>query len=562
MEYMVVIAVGGLFLIVVIGRELILARKKRKEFTRSLYEDFGKLPQKEYSLDRFSRINSYFKRHKEEGQIDDITWNDLNMDRIFMMMNKTFSASGEEYLYYKLRTPVKKKEEMTHYESLVDYFQKNAKERVKIQELMSRLGHTGNYSLYDYIENMSILGERSNAKHILSDLLYLVGIGFLFADISLGLLFLAVLMVANIVSYFSERGQIEPFMVSFAYISRLLESSKELKAMNLEVIGEESRIFDENNRKIGNLNKSAWFVFSGARMGTSSNPIDLIMDYLKMIFHLDLIIFNRMLHSVNEHYREIDEVIGAVGAIESAIAVGNWRDYLGQKWCRPEIGMDKMMIFDKIYHPVLTDPVDNSLEVQEKRGVLITGSNASGKSTFLRTIALNFLFAQTINTCTAEKFHTPLVRLFSSMSLKDDLLSGESYYMAEIRSMKRILDEAKKEGNHLVCFVDEVLRGTNTVERIAASSEILMSLSGENITCFAATHDIELTALLKDVYDNYHFEEQIVDGDVLFSYRIFQGKANSSNAIRLLEIMGYDEEIIRRAEERAAVFLKKGVWEN
>ena len=88
-----------------------------------------------------------------------------------------------------------------------------------------------------------------------------------------------------------------------------------------------------------------------------------------------------------------------------------------------------------------------------------------------------------------------------------------------------------------MCFVDEVLRGTNTVERIAASTQILKSLTGSNILCFAATHDIEMTDLLRDFFDNYHFEEDIRDGDVFFNYRLMKGKAATRNAIKLLEIM-------------------------
>lgn len=87
----------------------------------------------------------------------------------------------------------------------------------------------------------------------------------------------------------------------------------------------------------------------------------------------------------------------------------------------------------------------------------------------------------------------------------------------------------------MLCFVDEVLRGTNTVERISASTEILKSLSAEQVLCFAATHDVELTELLAKEYDNYHFEEEIVEGDVRFNYRLLTGKATTRNAIKLLE---------------------------
>ena len=195
-----------------------------------------------------------------------------------------------------------------------------------------------------------------------------------------------------------------------------------------------------------------------------------------------------------------------------------------------------------------------------QRGVLLTGSNASGKSTFLKTAAVNAILAQTIHTCTADRYCAPLFRIYSSMSLRDDMESGESYYMVEIRALKRILDAAGKTETPVLCFVDEVLRGTNTVERIAASSQILASLGARNIFCFAATHDIELTELLRDRFDNYHFEEEVRDGDVAFPYRLLPGKAVTRNAIRLLELMGYDQRIIRLADEQARHFLETGEW--
>lgn len=94
------------------------------------------------------------------------------------------------------------------------------------------------------------------------------------------------------------------------------------------------------------------------------------------------------------------------------------------------------------------------------------------------------------------------------MSLKDDLGGKNSYYIVEIKALKRILTAAEQTGCPVLCFVDEVLRGTNTVERIAASSEILKYLKDKNVLCFAATHDIELTAILSGCYDNYHFRKK------------------------------------------------------
>ena len=113
------------------------------------------------------------------------------------------------------------------------------------------------------------------------------------------------------------------------------------------------------------------------------------------------------------------------------------------------------------------------------------------------------------------------------------------YDILEITSLKRVMDAISTDGAPVLCFVDEVLRGTNTIERIAASVQILKSLTNRSDLCFAATHDIELTHLLQEEYDNYHFKEEIEENDMSFSYNILNGRAQSRNAIKLLGKHGY-----------------------
>ena len=118
----------------------------------------------------------------------------------------------------------------------------------------------------------------------------------------------------------------------------------------------------------------------------------------------------------------------------------------------------------------------------------------------------------------------------------------------------------RKDAGPVLCFVDEVLRGTNTVERIAASTQIMKVLAGGRTLCFAATHDVELTRLLAAVYDNYHFEETIEEEDIFFPYLLCKGPASSRNAIALLKMLGYDRKIVEEAEAMAERFLKSGSW--
>ena len=116
-------------------------KKERKWFRQKLINQQGEKPDREYTPERYVRIPGYYEHHKKEEQIDDITWNDLGMDDVFMRMNYTYSASGEEYLYYKLRNVMTSKQELEHLESIITFFRDHPEERVKTQYLMSQLGY-------------------------------------------------------------------------------------------------------------------------------------------------------------------------------------------------------------------------------------------------------------------------------------------------------------------------------------------------------------------------------------------------------------------------------------
>ena len=192
--------------------------------------------------------------------------------------------------------------------------------------------------------------------------------------------------------------------------------------------------------------------------------------------------------------------------------------------------------------------------------MLLTGSNASGKSTFLKTVAINQLLGQCYGFACASEFHTEFHRIYSSMALRDDLAHSESYFVVEIKAMRRILEAGEEEGPRIACYVDEVLRGTNTIERIAASTRILKSMAERGFLVLAATHDIELCTLLSGVFQLAHFEEQVGEKEMLFDYRLREGPATSRNAIELLRLMGFDASLVENAHARADRYLETGLW--
>ncbi len=569
MEYLIFALAMFFFIVLIMIKGYWDSRQEQKKFVRKLYEQYGSAIDREYGPGELEQhISMYYKKHEEAHQIDDITWYDLHLDDVYRKINYSHSAAGDEYLYYRLRTPLQSREELELEEKHIQYFMEHEKERVALQRQFARLGRMRKYSLYEYLEYLDTLGTRNSIRYYLAVVLVLIGISMMFYSVPVGLCALLLILCRNMIFYFKEQKEIEPYITSFHYISRLVESAELIGKEAIAEIAPEREQLLSCCKAMEGFRRNSFIILSGGRSGmgsVSSNPLEILFDYVRMIFYLDLIKFNQMLHMVQKHLSEIDRMATVIGELETAIVIGEYRTGLKGEYCVPELlsgnGDDTFLKLEQLYHPLLNEPVKNDIEV--KKGVLLTGSNASGKSTFLRAVALNAILAQTIHTCMARAYRGGMFYIYSSMSLQDDLVSGDSYYMVEVKSIRRILkevQEAGKDGKQVLCFVDEVLRGTNTVERIAASTQILKALADRNAICFAATHDLELTKLLDGIYDNYHFEEEIADEDIFFPYRLQKGPAVSRNAIALLKVLGYDETLVKDAEAMAEDFLNTGRW--
>lgn len=536
-------------------------RREKKRLLSLVRERWGKPGNTDPQELRLRTINAYLESlPQRKNDVDGITWNDLDMDRVFTELNTTFSAVGEEYLYALLHRPETEAGPLAEFEERIRFFSERERCREELAVSFARMGKLRAISLYGYLSRIADVRPESNLRHYGLLLGYAAGLlCFPFGYGMVGVWIVLAAALCNILSYYQRKGEIEPYLLVFAYLLRWL---REIEKLEKTDAAKEPPIAEDMKEL-----RAATRVFSGFRRGaellTPASPtgslLDMIMDYVRMLFHVDLIKFNSMYRFFLGHQQELDRLFALTGRLDAAIAAASFRQYR-QVWCQPVLRAEGEVTLrtSGMYHPLISEPVKNSIHA--KRPVLLTGSNASGKSTFLKMVALNAIFAQTIHTVLADSYESRYMHILSSMALRDDLELGESYYIVEIKSLKRILDAA--DGTlPVLCFVDEVLRGTNTAERIAASSRILADLAGRQVLVFAATHDLELTDILAAYYDNYHFSEQIVGQDVVFDYRLQKGKAVSRNAIRLLGMLSYPEHIIRESEKMVERFLITGDWE-
>jgi DNA mismatch repair ATPase MutS len=560
MEYAALAAVLFLLVIFFMITGKIEERKAKRLFRSRLKSCYGAFSDKKYAEGRMESIKALLRCNPEtDFVIDDITWNDLEMDRLFQAIDYTRSAAGEEALYRWLRTPVFEEEMLQKREHHFRFLEEHEEDRLDYLSFMADIGRTGKYSVYDYLDYLDTLPDKSCLFKKLADIAIVLCLILGLTVTAYFFLPMVILLLYNSITYMRQKKEIEPYLLTFSYFVRIFDNIRRLNGM--------SAVFQEEfAQEIGQL-QAAKNEFSSFKRWSflalddtgGANPMDLsrlILTYLKFMFHLDLIKFYSMLHVLKEKKEVLMQLFQNMGEIEAAISVVYARAAFGvysvptlQKQQNPK---EIVLEAEDLFHPLIPNPVPNS--VCQHRGMLLTGSNASGKSTFLKAVAVNVLLAQTIHTACAKSYRANYFRIYSSMALRDSLQQGESYFIVEIKSMKRIFDAAEDGGIPVLCTIDEVLRGTNTAERIGASAELLKALARKGVLCFAATHDLELTTLLEQDMDNYHFEEMVEGKDIHFPYQLTKGCARGRNAIKLLGAFGFDEDLVERAEKLAGGF--------
>lgn len=531
-------------------------KQQKKKLKMQLKKEWGQIPEQEYTTEKLESIKAFYLSMQDDRfDVDDITWNDLDMNYIYMYINNTQCSIGEEYLYALLRKPCFSEEELRERNRLIHFFGKNETQRIALQSALKSIGKLSQISIYKYINQLDTLPQASNVPHYLMAIGFALSIGLIFIHPSYGGILTFLFFINNIYQYYQYKAKIENYLSVFAFVLRLLDSTNEIEQLNISEIQKYTDALNRDREVFKKFKRGSAIVTS---KNVTGSLLDGIIDYGRMLFHLDLIKFNSMLHIFKKNREALNRIFINVGFLDSMIAVASFRESLAY-YCEPELMHDPKPTISvtDLYHPLLESPVSNS--ITENRSVLLTGSNASGKSTFIKTMAINAILSQTVYTSISRRYRASYFIIFSSMALRDSILSNESYYIVEIKSLKRILDHVNSQIPTL-CFVDEVLRGTNTLERIAASSHILATLAKMNALVFAATHDIELTHILEDIYSNYHFQERIVGNEVRFDYKLYQGRAVSKNAIKLLGMLGYSKDIIAKAEKAAENFLIAGEW--
>jgi len=466
------------------------------------------------------------------------------MDEVFAKVDRTVSFPGRQFLYHQMRTYEDDETVLAERARQHGIFRSDPHLREETQLHLADLADSDAAWLAPLL--MKDFPEKSRWAW----LLHLFG--FMPLACLIGMvwwpLFLipgAILGLANLVINETYGRKISPYFSGLSQIHRLLRVAEGLATLpeatslpQLKELRDTASVRSLLRKRLGWLGKDP------AKLG------DLIMSaitYANLIFLVDIQIYLGSLTSLRRHQAALLRMMEAVGSMDAALSVASFVDGLPIV-AAPARTNERRIEASGLYHPLLADPVGNPIH-SEGRSLLITGSNMAGKTTFLRTVGINVILAQTLNLCLAERATIPRAIVRSSIRREDRLAQGESYYAVELERVLGMIGDA--DGGHIHLFlIDEIFRGTNTLERISAATAVLQYLGKAHLV-MVTTHDLELQDLLADAFDMHHFSEQTVEGRYGFNYCIQPGPTTGRNAIRLLELNGYPESITALARQMA-----------
>ena len=232
------------------------------------------------------------------------------------------------------------------------------------------------------------------------------------------------------------------------------------------------------------------------------------------------------------------EWIDALSHIDAMVSMATMR-YNEPQSTDAEIVESNEVVYEAkgVYHPFLGEnAVRNDFSIKDRNYYIITGANMAGKSTFLRSVGINYILAMCGMPVFAEKMKVSVFSLFSSMRTSDDLAHGISYFNAELLRLKLLLDNVHKNDNTLI-ILDEILKGTNSLDKLNGSRMFLEAVAKLPVTGIIATHDLELSKMADEYpgrFHNYCFEIKLAE-NITYSYKITPGVAKNQNATFLLK---------------------------
>lgn len=491
----------------------------------------------EISFSHLQEMMTYYPQ--DESVIDHVTWQDLTMDDIYAQMEETLTSQGDEALFYSLHKPLFDQASLSQRSAQVEALRQNQHEREALRQDLKKTGRLP-YDFRRSIQEDFNLNLSERLIYIISPLTLIGLLVLMLATRAWNIGLLVFLCITfNGMLHFKFNKKYGAQIDTLAYTYKLLNfCSKYQKKDFFHSYG-----LSQSYSQIKKTHMDISFIFQ-------LENLSILADYLNILFLIKERRYVKIAKKLAPKTDYLFDLYQISGTIDLHQSMACFLEENRKPICRPNFyeGGQKRLEFKDLIHPLLKDPVANSLNIDGP--IIITGSNMSGKSTFLRTIGVNVLLAQTWNFAYASEFSLCPLHIISSISLQDNINAGASYFLQEANAIRRMLDLSNRAQTSLF-LIDEIFKGTNPVERIASATEICLSLARANTLGLVATHDLQLIPQIP-TYTPYYFTEKVSKDDLSFDYKIHLGITTTRNAVKILEFLKYNPDLIQRINRRIA----------
>ena len=488
-------------------------------------------------------VYHFHRTNESRDSLDDTTWVDLNLDAVFQFLDRNESALGRERLYHRLRRTSGSAADVRGFSATVERYRADEigtaghsdgpvhhHRKTRFHGVGVATRHTRASSVVDVggvpcVCRRDGYGSCRDARDARLHEHHHSGYS------------------AQPLDAIRDRVAIYPLVAPFRSVNQIVRAAQHVSERGLATEPAKA-VLAAGLPAVETLATLAGLL---GRDPSRTDLASLLWEYLSFFFCIDgniLLLAIRRLSRCQHALREIAETLGD---LESAVSMASVRAGTVE-WTQPVFSDTCGPVeFSNLRHPLVNPCVPNSLTLGPS-GVVLTGANMTGKSTFLRSVGVNAVLAQSVGTVFASSYRAPWLTVRSCINPTDDLEAGKSLYQREAETVVSIIENAAKTPVTL-CLFDELFRGTNSTDRIGASAAVFRYLATGNPPCLviAATHDLELVSVLGDHFRSYHFADRIAEDRLEFDYCLRPGIAPSRNAVALLRLFGAPSTLVADA---------------
>jgi len=509
---------------------------------QKLREEWIKPKEKWRDYSRIKQLLALTTDSGQKGLVDDKTWHDLGMDAVFESVDVTQSEIGQQVLYKNMHLLEEKGDNLQKKYEFAASLRDEEKLRESLQVSLYSVSFVSAVPCVRFLFKPFDLVKIPKVPAVLW-FVFSVGVFLCSALFRLEILYLIAFLVLVVNFYVSRRfvSIVEPYSVALSYIKTIVSVSH---SMCLQKGSDSIDFVKSLKEEIKGIRRTKYSL--GLLLFGQSSP-NLIISYplflVNLFVPIDMLFYSLLINSVERNKYIMRLCFNAIGEIDSSIAFASYLERYPNH-CNPEFSSGWSLDFKNVRHPLVANCVGNSFKSQGE-SAMITGSNMAGKTTFIRVIGINMILSRTFWLCHAEKAIVPLCNIASSISNSDFIEEGKSYYFSELEHINRFL-HLSGSGEQYLFLIDEIFRGTNTVERIGGSAAVLQKLARGGVV-FVTTHDRELEDYLTPSYTMFHFLET-GDKEKPFDYKIRSGVCRSRNALKLMASIGFPDELVEQAK--------------